>query len=337
MVVADMDIVETCHQQLSKLRQCFFERPDGVKLASDELPRIIGDLRTYTSYDGNNQSKRVLGQALHLSSILSCYRMDYGACLRALNEMIDYARDLSDADMEAAALIQQGLLYYYEFRPSLRRSTFFRATQLMEKIQSPLIRERVFLGYVENMSVTEFIQKVKATPDLLFFFNTSADKNSITSKLEELLSKAAVPGQADRVVEWYLDMAESLFVSGDDPGYAYIRENSVTRATHRARFFVTRGMPSKAVELLTGIYNRDATPDNVEVLSLLAQAYSHMVLRREEDSFERVCFFVEALVDVSRRMESQLHHSQAQISYEFLMLSKWHREFSERLSHVVAF
>ena len=216
-------------------------------------------------------------------------------------------------------------------------SYFFRAMQLVEKIQSPLIRKHVFLGYIQNVSVTEFIQKIKEIPDILFFSDTFAENTSTTSKAGELLGKAAVPGQADRVVECYLDMAESLFMSDDDPGHAYIRENSVTRATHRARFFVTRGMPSKAVELLTGIYNRDATPDNVEVLSLLAQAYSHMVLRREEDSFERVCFFVEALVDVSRRMESQLHHSQAQISYEFLMLSKWHREFSERLSHVVAF
>ncbi len=305
MVVADMNMVETHNQKLSELRQRFFEHPDGGKLASDQLPQIIGDLRTYASY-GSKQSKRVLGLALHLSSILSCHRMDYGTCLQESNEMIDYARDLDDVDMEAAALIQQGLLYYYEFRPCQRYATFRRAVQLVSKIKSPLIRARVFFGYAESIAASGQVE----------------------------LDGVQRYFEAER----YLALAESVSVPDDDPGCAYIRSNNLTQAIHWARFLVANRQSREAIELLTGVWSRDATPDNVEVLSVLAQASSHVILRRPtEDSFERACFFIETLIDTAKRMESPLHHSQAQICYEFLMLSKWHREFSKRLSHVVAF
>ncbi len=305
MVVADMDLVETHHQKVSEFRQRFFESPGGVRLASSGLPRLIGDLRSSAS-SGDKPSKRLLGQALYLSSILSCYRMDYGTCLQESNEMIDYARDLDDADMEVAALIQQGMLAYYELRPSLRHATFRRARLLLEKVESPLIHACVLYGYAESIAASGHVEL-----------------DGVQRYFE---------------AEGYLERAESLLISENDPGHAYIRWNHVTQAIHRARFLVARSECGKAVELLADISRRDATPENVEVLAILAQAYCHMLLRRPtEDVFEHACFFIETLVDVSQRMESRLHHSHAQICYEFLMLSKWHREFSERLSHVVAF
>ena len=305
MVVADMDRVEIYNHKLSELRQSFFESPDGGKLVSSKLPHIIGDLRTYVSH-GSKQSKSVLGQALHLSSLLACHRMDYGTCLRDLNEMIDCACDLHDVDMEVTALIRQGLVSYYQFKPTQRHYTFRRARPLVEKIQSPLIRKQVFFGYAE----------------------------SIASSGQTELAGVERYFEAER----HFDIAESLSVPSDDPGHVYFRWNHVMQATHRARFLVAHRKSRDAVELLKEVYNHDATPDNVEVLSILAQAYCHMILRQEgEDSFERACFFMEALVDAAKRMGSALHHSQAQVHYEFLMLSKWHREASERLLHVVAF
>jgi hypothetical protein len=305
MVVADMDMVETHNKKLSDLRQRFFEHPDGGKLASDTLPHIIGDLRTYASY-GSKQSKRVLGLALHLSSILSCYRMDYGTCLQESNEMINYAHDLGDIDMEAAALIQQGMLSYYAFRPSLRHATFRRAMHLLKEVQSPLIHARVLYGYAESIAASGQVEL-----------------DGVQRYFE---------------AEGSLERAESVLISENDPGHTYIRWNHVTQAIHRARFLVARRKCDQAVELLTDISSREATPLNVEVLSMLAQAYCHMILRRPtEDSFERTCFFLSALVDASQRMGSRLHHSLAQTHYELLMRSKWHREFSKRLLHVVAF
>jgi len=305
MVVANMDMIEIYNQKLSDLRHRFFERPDGGMLVGDGLLPLIEHLRTYASY-GDRPSKSVLGQALHLSSLLACHRMDYGTCLRELNEMIDCARDLRDLDMEVVALIQQGMLYYYQLLPCQRHSVFHHAMQLVDKIHSPLIRARVLYGYAESRAASGQVE----------------------------LAGVARYFEAER----YFDMAESLSVPDDDPGHAYIRWNHVTGAIHRARFFVARCRCREAVELLKEVYNHDATPDNVEVLSLLAQAYCHMVLRRQgEDSFEQVCFFVEALVDAAKRMGSVLHHWQAQVHYEFLMLSKWHREASERLLHVVVF
>jgi hypothetical protein len=133
-------------------------------------------------------------------------------------------------------------------------------------------------------------------------------------------------------------MAESVSVPDDDPGRAYIRWNHVTWAIHRARFFVARRKCGNAVELLKEMYSHDATLDNVEVLSILAQAYCHMIHRLQGgDSFERACFFMEALVDAAKRVGSLLYHSQAQLHYEFLVLSKYYRDESQYLSHVVAF
>jgi hypothetical protein len=305
MVVADTNMIEMYNQKLSELRQNFFERSDGAKLASNELPPLIEKLRTF-AMDGSKPAKRVLGRALHLSSLLACHRMDYGTFLHELNEMIDYARDLRDGDMEAAALIRQGLLYSYEFRPCQHHYAFHRAMQLLNKVQSPLVRACVLYGYAESLAASG---QVKLAGVQRYF-------------------------EAER----HFERAESVSVPNDDPGHAYIHENSVARAIHRARFFVARSRCREAVELLTEMYSHDATPDNVEVLSLLAQAYAHLVLRQQgEDSFERACFFIETLVDTAKHMGSRLYHSQAQIYYEFLMLSKYHHNASKCLLHVVAF
>ncbi len=304
-MVATSDMVETLEQEIAQLRRSFFESPDGLKIGTRELPPLIDKLRSCISYE-EARGNRLLGQVLHLSSLPACHRMDYGTCLRDLNEMIDCARDLHDVDMEAAALIQQGRVSYYQFKPTQRYSAFRRAMQLVEKIQSPLLRARVFFGYAESIEASGQTELVGVER----YF------------------------EAER----HFDMAQSLSVPEDDPGHTYVRWNHVTQATHRARFLVAHRKSRDAVELLKEVYSHDATPDNVEVLSILAQAYCHMILRQEgEDSFERACFFLEALVDAAKRMGSVLHHSQAQIHYEFLMLSKWQRLASSRLLHVVAF
>jgi hypothetical protein len=188
--------------------------------------------------------------------------------------------------------------------------------ELIKNIPSPLLRLRVLYGYAESTAASGQVE----------------------------LAGVQRSFEAQR----YFDMAESLSVPDDDPGLAYFWHNRITHAIHRARFLVAHRQCQEAVELLVQISGRDAisenaevldaTPSNVEVLSILVQAYTHLVLRRQgEDSFERACFFIKALVDAAERMGSVLHHSQAQVDYEFLMQSKWHREASQCLSHVVAF
>lgn len=316
MVVANIQAVETYEQKVSELRQSFFENPGGMTLGSSRLPSLIERLRILVAYE-KERSKTVLGQALHFSSLFHCYQMDYGTSLRELNEMVEYAYELNDVDMQAAALIRQGMLFSYQLLPRQRRSVFHQAMQLLDKVQSPLIHMCVLYGYAESIAASGQVEL------------------------------DGVQRYVD--AEHYFDMAESVAVLDDDPGHAYIRWNRVTQAIHRARFFVARSRCSDAVELLLAqisslditldnIEALDATPDNIEVLALLAQAYCHMVLRRQGgDSFDRVCLFIQALVASAGRMESRLHHSQAQICYEFLMQSTWHREASQCLSHVVAF
>ena len=304
-MVVTSDMVGTYGQKIAFFRRCFFERSHGLTLASRELPPLVEHLRAFVT-QGSDQSKSVLGQALHLSSLLSCHRMDYGACLRELTEMIKYARDIGDVDMEAAALIRQGMLYYYEFRPCQRHAVFRRAMQLLNKVESPLIHVRVLYGYAESIAASGQVEL------------------------------AGVQRYAE--AERYLERAESVQIADDDPGHVYVRHSHVTRAIHRARFLVAHRQCREAAELLVDVYSREAVPENVEVLSILAEAHSHMIIRQEADgSFERMCFFTEALVDSAQRMGSVLYHSQAQIYYEFLMLSKWYREFSERLLPVVSF
>jgi hypothetical protein len=200
----------------------------------------------------------------------------------------------------------RGLLYSYEFRPCQQHYAFHQAMQLLDKVQSPLIRACVLFGYAESLAASGQVE----------------------------LAGVQRHFEAER----HFDMAESVSVPDDDPGHAYIHENSVARAIHRARFFVARSRCREAVELLAEMSSRDATPANVEVLSLLAQAHTHLVLRQQgEDSFERACFFIETLVDTAKRMDSILYHFQAQIYYELLMLSKYHQNASQCLLHVVAF
>jgi hypothetical protein len=315
MVMTDTSTVEICHQKVSELRRGFFESPDRTKFAGERLPSLIDKLRILVAYEEDG-AKLVLGQALHLASILSCHQMDYGTCLHETREVIEYAYELNDVDMQAAALIQQGMLYSYQLVPSLRHSAFCRAMELIKNMPSPLLRLRVLYGYAESMAASG---QVEVAGVQRYF-------------------------EAER----HFDMAESLSVSDDDPGRAYFWHDRITHAIHRARFLVAHRQCHEAVELLAQISHwnakpenvlvLDATPSNVEVLSILAQAYCHMVLRRQgEDAFERACFFIKALVDAAERLGSVLYQSQAQIHYEFLMLSKYHRDASQCLSHVVAF
>jgi tetratricopeptide (TPR) repeat protein len=134
-------------RQLSRLWD-LFSAGTPVKRLEPDILLISQTLRGIARQPGalQRQAQLQLAEVLQFRSLLELHQRNYGRCLESLEESQKLAERWNDADRACAAVVRKCFIDYYAGQPMMNLLHYQQAMAMINKVQSPLIKSRVFLG-----------------------------------------------------------------------------------------------------------------------------------------------------------------------------------------------
>jgi tetratricopeptide (TPR) repeat protein len=125
---------------------------NGSKLDMVEqlLPTFLPQLSTFAQRPSDFQetAASLASQGYQLTYVITSHREDFSAAQTACKQAHYYGKLAQDANLQAAALIRQGVTYLNRKRPHQTLDSYQQALPLVDSV-SPLVRTRLYAGLAE--------------------------------------------------------------------------------------------------------------------------------------------------------------------------------------------
>jgi tetratricopeptide (TPR) repeat protein len=147
---ADMDASTLDHfEKLTAL--CWGSSNGGsLDVVKHLLPTFLPQLSALAQQPTEYQKKSacLVSQGYQLSYVIASHREDFNAALTACKRAYYFGKVAQDANLQAAALIRQGVTLLNRKRPYQTLETYQQALPLADNV-SPLVRTRLYAGLAE--------------------------------------------------------------------------------------------------------------------------------------------------------------------------------------------
>jgi tetratricopeptide (TPR) repeat protein len=122
----------------------------GLQAVEQVLPTFLPHLASFALYPSGLQEEaaRLVSQGYQLTYVIATQREDFTTALTACKQARRYGKLSHDPNLEALALVRQGVSLLYKKRPHQTLSAYQEAL-LLEKDLSPLLRTRLHASLAE--------------------------------------------------------------------------------------------------------------------------------------------------------------------------------------------
>lgn len=122
-----------------------------IDTLSFSIVSMVSALRFHARSAGPFQraSQLQLAETLQLASLLEVHQTNYGRAMSAAQEAEKIAYAHRSADLQAASILRQAFVLYYQGKSHARLHQYKRAALLMPYMHSELIKSRIQIGLAE--------------------------------------------------------------------------------------------------------------------------------------------------------------------------------------------